>query len=322
MTKLIRKAALTNSYISTDIAIIIPTKDRPREIRQLLKSISELDCKVGRIIIIASGQDIKHVVMPFVDRIHVEYHYSEPGQIKQRNKGISLLNDSTKLVATIDDDAFFHKNSISEMIKFWNSIDPETAGVGFNIVNQVGHRHTWLRGIFGVSVPEPGRVLKFGSNTSITNVKQNIRCEWLNGGATMWRQHILKNNPHENICSKWAVFEDLIFSYPIGKKYPLYISKDAQIEINILLSTETIETLIYRGKTQFIWGAYFVINNSDMSIIGYIYYKFLQLIVSLIKSLINKNKLFEGIGIIQGFILVLPALVGTKNFKKIIENNT
>ena len=87
-------------------------------------------------------------------------------------------------------------------------------------------------------------------------------------------------------------------------------------------STETIKTLIYRGKTQFIWGAYFVINNSDMSIFGYIYFKFLQLILSLLKSLINKNKLFEGIGIIQGFILVLPALVGTKNFKNIMENNT
>ena len=88
MTELIRKSALTNSYISTDIAIIIPTKDRPREVRRLLKSISELDCKVGRIIIIASGQDIQHVVMSFADRIPVEYFSSESGQIKQRNKGI------------------------------------------------------------------------------------------------------------------------------------------------------------------------------------------------------------------------------------------
>jgi hypothetical protein len=261
--------------------------------------------------------------MPFADRIPVEYHYSEPGQIKQRNKGISLLDDSTNLVATLDDDVLFHKNSISEMIRFWNSVESRTAGVGFNIVNQVGHRHTWLRGIFGVSVPEPGRVLKHGSNTSITNVQKNIRCEWLTGGATMWRQNILKANPHEDICSKWAVCEDLIFSYPIGKKYPLYISKDAQIEIdNIFLSTENIKTLIYRGKTQFIWGAYFVFNNSDMSILGYIYFKFLQLIVTLIKCLTNKNKIFEGIGIIQGFVLVLPALIGTKNFKNIMENNT
>ena len=35
----------------------------------------------------------------------------------------------------MDDDAVF-KNSVSEMIKFWNSVDTNTAGVGFNVINQ------------------------------------------------------------------------------------------------------------------------------------------------------------------------------------------
>lgn len=270
MTEIISKKLLTNSYVSTDLAIIIPTKDRPEEVKRLLKSIAELDCKVGRIIIIATGMDIQNEVMSFVNRIPVEYYSSEPGQIKQRNKGILLLDDSTKLVATMDDDAVFHKTSISEVINLWNSVETETAGVGFNIVNQVGHQHTWLRGIFGVSVPEPGRVLKNGLNTSFANVKHDVRSEWLNGGATTWRQDILQNNPHEEICSNWAVSEDLIFSYPIGKIYPLYISKDAIVEIDNLISyTENAKTLIYKGKTQFIWGAYFVSKNSDMSLFGY-----------------------------------------------------
>ena len=99
MSEIISKKLLTHSYVSTDLAIIIPTKDRPKEVKRLLKSIAELDCKVGRIIIIATGMDIQNVVMSFVNRIPVEYYSSEPGQIKQRNKGISLLDDSTKLVA-------------------------------------------------------------------------------------------------------------------------------------------------------------------------------------------------------------------------------
>ena len=122
MTDKLKNNTETLPYFSKDLAIIIPTKDRPKEVRRLLKSITELDCKVGRIIVIASGQDIQYVVMTFVDQIPVEYYSSQPGQIKQRNKGIALLDESTKLVATKDDDAVFHKTAISEMIKFWNSI--------------------------------------------------------------------------------------------------------------------------------------------------------------------------------------------------------
>ena len=43
-------------YDSKDLAIIIPTKDRPKEVKRLLKSICELDCRVGRIIVVASGR--------------------------------------------------------------------------------------------------------------------------------------------------------------------------------------------------------------------------------------------------------------------------
>ena len=44
------------------------------------------------------------------------------------------------------------KNSSFRNDLFWNSVEPQTAGVGFNIVNQKGHKHDWLRGLLGVSV--------------------------------------------------------------------------------------------------------------------------------------------------------------------------
>ena len=110
-------------YVSKDLAIIIPTKDRPKEVGRLLQSIKELDCEVRRVIVVASGQDISDVIMSFAEYIPVEYYSSEPGQIRQRNKGIALLDESTRLVATMDDDAVFHKDAISEMIKFWNNVE-------------------------------------------------------------------------------------------------------------------------------------------------------------------------------------------------------
>jgi glycosyltransferase involved in cell wall biosynthesis len=323
MSEIISKKLLTHSYVSTDLAIIIPTKDRPNEVDRLLKSISELDCKVGRIIIIATGMDIQRMVMSFVNRIPVEYYSSEPGQIKQRNKGISLLDESTKLVATMDDDAVFHKTSVSEMIKFWNSVEPETAGVGFNIINQVGHQHTWLRGLLKVSLPEAGKVLKSGRVTSIINVQNDISSDWLNGGATVWRQTILTKNKHQPIKSRWAVCEDLIFSYPIGKINPLYVCKNAQIEIDIIgFNYEGTRDSIYRGKTQFIWGWYFVAINSDLSMSSYCCYQLVHFLSKTIKGMSNKHKFFWAVGMIQGLILLVHALIYKIDLIKVIEEST
>jgi glycosyltransferase involved in cell wall biosynthesis len=278
-------------YDSKDLAIIIPTKDRPKEVERLLKSICELDCKVGRIIVVASGQDIHNVVMAYSEKLNVEYFSSESGQIKQRNMGISLLDDSTKLVATMDDDAFFYKTAVSEMILFWNSVEPQTAGVGFNIVNQKRHKHNWLRGLLGVSVPEPGRVLKSGNCTSISNVKENIRCEWLNGGGTVWRQDILLKYPHAEIKSNWAVCEDVIYSYPKSKKYPLYVCHNSKINIeDVAMLGEKIELYRYRGKTTFLWTLYFVLSNKELSIVHFIFFRCLQMTALFIYGLFFKDK--------------------------------
>ena len=59
-------------YVSKDLAIIIPTKDRPKKVGLLLQSIQELDCEVGRVIVVASGQNIRDLVIEFSKILPVE----------------------------------------------------------------------------------------------------------------------------------------------------------------------------------------------------------------------------------------------------------
>jgi glycosyltransferase involved in cell wall biosynthesis len=305
------------------MAIIVPTKDRPDYVKRFLQSVKELDCQTGRVIVVASGQDIKYVVLAFKEFLPVEYYTCEPGQIRQRNRGISLLDDRTKLVATMDDDAVLHTTAVTEMIHFWNSVESETAGVGFNIVNQPGHKHTWLRGLFGVSVPEPGKILKSGHNTAITKVKENFKSEWLNGGATVWRQDILKNYTHQEIQSSWAVCEDLIYSYPIGKKHPLYICANATIEIeNIVLQKSYLIELFQRGKTQLLWQMYFVSTDSTLSKYKLFYSKIIEVLYCIIKSFFHRNMghLFYSMGMINGILLCVKLIIFKKNIIEIIKN--
>ena len=114
-------------YYSKDLAVIISTKDRPVEVKRHLQSLVKQKCKLGRVIVVASGQDIKEIVVCFKDSLPVEYYRSEPGQIRQRNVGISKLDERTKLVASMDDDVTYHDDAIEEMIRFWNSISSDTA---------------------------------------------------------------------------------------------------------------------------------------------------------------------------------------------------
>ena len=167
-------------YSSKDLAVIIPTKDRPVEVKRHLQSLMKQKCKLGRVIVVASGQEIKDIVESFKDSLPVEYYRSEPGQIRQRNVGISKLDERTKLVASMDDDVTYHEDAIAEMTRFWNSVPSDTAGVGFNIITLSVLKHNWFRGFLGFSSAKPGQVLKSGLNTSINNVTENIQVQWLN----------------------------------------------------------------------------------------------------------------------------------------------
>ena len=302
-------------YKTTDLAVIIPTKDRPVQVKRHLQSLVEQNCELGRVIVVASGQEIEEIVLGYKDRLPVEYYRSEPGQIRQRNLGISLLDDSTKLVASMDDDAIYHDDAIIKMIEFWNSVKSDTGGVGFNIVNLPSNKHNWFRDFLGFSAPESGRVLKSGFNTTISNTVKDIQVEWLNGGATVWRQDVLVNNLHEELNVKWAVSEDLLFSYPLGKQYPLFICSGAEVEIEeVIMDSQPKEFYIERGKSIYLMGLYFIQQNKNLSLFHFMVNKFLFVIALFVKGTLffNINKYYLAIGIIKAFFASKSVLLGFK----------
>ena len=300
-------------YSTTDLAVIIPTKDRPVELKRHLQSLVNQQCKFGRIIIIATGKDIKQVVMDFKNRLPVEHYTSKPGQIRQRNLGISKLDEKTKLVAAMDDDVIYHENAIVEMIHFWNRVENDTAGVGFNIINIPKMEHNWLRGLLGFSSKKYGQVLKSGFNTSISNISKNIQVKWLNGGSSVWRQNILQEYTMKEINTSWAVCEDLIFSYPLGKKFPLYVCSDSKVEIDEeIINQPTKAFYFYRGKAQYLWGLYFVMKNEDLSVSCFIVNKLLYCFAQLIKGTLylDKTRIFIMVGIVKSFCISFKVLFG------------
>ena len=254
-------------YTGQQLCVLIPTKDRPEHVETLLQSLIDQIEPVGRILIVASGADIQSTVDKFSSRLPIEYHHTfQTGQIRQRNIGIGKLDDRTPLVACIDDDIVLASDSVKEMVLFWNRAPINTGGVGFNITNGSTDRPSLLHQILFLSHRQPGQVLHSGTSTSISCLQKDIHSQWLTGGTTVWRKDILINFRHKEINTKWAIAEDLIFSYPVGKIFPLYVCANARVTHNHYpYNSKDNQWHFFHGKTQTIWTYFFVNSHKELS---------------------------------------------------------
>jgi len=308
------------NYSTKDLAIIIPTKDRPEQVKRHLQSLVDQSCELGRVIIVASGMDIEEIVDGFAGQLPVEYYKSEPGQIKQRNYGISLLDDRTKLVATMDDDIVYDKNSISNMIELWNKLPESTGGVGFNIITEsYGKLSSNRTLLYGRKINEKGKVLRSGVATSLSDVQVDTKTEWLNGGATVWLQKVLLNKVNKEIKSKWAVYEDVIFSYPIGRKMDLFISSSSKVYIEcISIEAGTMRNAYIVSLSIVLWRYYFVLQNNELSRLHYFVSVLYNILLgfSIGVILLKRYHVYRAVGMLIGILKI----VSMRNHKEEIIN--
>jgi len=282
---------MNNEYTGQEICVLVPTKDRPEHVARLLKSLVDQVEQVKYIIIVASGKDIKTTIDNFSDDLLIKYyHTSQFGQIRQRNIGISKLDDRTPLIACIDDDIVLDPCAIKEMVRFWNSAPINTGGVGFNEINGSSIQPSILHKIFYWRHRKPGRVFRNGSSTSISNLHENICSQWLTGGMSVWRKDVLVNNKNKEINTKWAIAEDLIFSYPIGKVLPLYVCATATVSHNHYpYETTDNEWHFSYGRTQTLWFYHFVINNKELSKVLFFFTLFIRVFAKCIYGFIVRR---------------------------------
>jgi glycosyltransferase involved in cell wall biosynthesis len=219
------------------VAFVVPTRNRPDKLEQCLTSLTkQTECGFS-VVIVASGNDVGRLVSEFQQDLDIQYVYSEEsGQIYQRNIGIKLLLDKkTDYIGFLDDDMILDVGAICAIRKFICTMRRRNEcnfGVSLNIVNSPNYRD---RPFFGVRKlllrvgDRPGSVTRSGMNTSIENVQQDIRSDWLGGGYTVWSGAVLRRYPQTSTKTRHAAGEDLIYSYRVGKEYHLYVCSEARI---------------------------------------------------------------------------------------------
>lgn len=311
-------------YTGQDVAFIIPTKDRPEKLKNLLISLSQQTELCRQIIIVNGGQSTRDVVMSFSDRLLVEYYECYPtGQIRQRNMGIAKLKDAIPLVGFIDDDLVLEIDALEQMIAFWNRVQENTAGVGFNIVNIPSHRHSKYWGFLLMSSPIRGRVLSSGYNSAIHNISTEIRTQWLGGGYTVWKREIIAKFLQDNLNTRWAIGEDLRFSYPIGKKYPLYICAAAKVRHEHIYDQYDQKNIDrYIGRKTSLASFYFVGLHPELSRAACLWMLTGSTLVQLIYGCVTfKPKLVSfALGKAEAILICLTSMLGFSNLLTNLEN--
>jgi glycosyltransferase involved in cell wall biosynthesis len=216
------------------LALIIATKDRPKEIRRLFDNIQNQTAQPYQIIVVDSGGERVDGIVREYPRLNLNYlHTTPPSAARQRNEGLKAAKDSSELIGFIDDDIIFQELALEKMASFWENAPIEIGGAGFNLIN---HPPLFARAFKSLRLTERlgfyssrrGAVLRSGFQTMIGTVDKNTEVDWLPSTAVVWRKNIFERFKFDEWYEGYSYLEDLDFSYPIRKKYKLYIVADAK----------------------------------------------------------------------------------------------
>ena len=305
-----------------EICIITPTFKRNEQLNRLLKTLTEQTLTVGSIIIADGIGDAKDIVEDYQDKLPVKWlNCPVKGQIPQRNYALKELPLNCKIVIYFDDDIQLECDAIKEMVSFWNKQMIVPAGVCFNIINLPRERpNNIFRRLFFMATKPHGKVLKSGYNTPFGYHKSNTVFEWLPGGTTAWRRDVLDTYSISDISSKWAICEDLIFSYPVGKNEPLFLCNEAKVkDIDDVINLGFFKC-VERGKSIVLWRLYFVTLNPDLSVFHFYWMNIGLILGYLVHSIkISKESLGYLVGIVIGLFFSLGLLLFRKNIRNFLK---
>jgi len=212
------------------LAIIVPTKDRHAELRQLLESLSGQDTHPSQVVVVDGGKNSCKELLGEFPRLKIDYVRSLPPSLtRQRNGGIRRVVPEATLVGFLDDDVTLEKGAVSNMLKFWDSAPENTGGAGFNLNDSPYRAPTLIEKIFFVNGEKSSMILRSGFQSKVAFVDRTKRVDWLVGCLMVWRRRVFDEFMFDEWFVGYARYEDVDFSYRVGRKYGIYIVADAVV---------------------------------------------------------------------------------------------
>ncbi len=212
------------------LALVVPTKDRPDDLRKLLSSLAAQTRQPDQLIVVdGSNPDIRHVIAEFpglaVDYVRVY----PPSLSQQRNAGMQRLNPAITLAGYLDDDIVVESQAIEAMLGFWTTASADIGGAAFNITNAARPNWVHLKSLLLVDSVLPGRILPSGFPSTIGFQQADLDTDWLYGGATVWRREVVDLYAYDEWFLGTGFMEDVDFSFTVRRDHRLKVVAGARL---------------------------------------------------------------------------------------------
>ena len=214
---------------ANNIAFVVATKDRPGDLRIMLRSLAGQSRRPDQVVIVDSSADPVQSVAEEFGGLNVKYiHVDRPSASGQRNTGIRAVDEGMDLIAFMDDDAVLEPGSLEAMLNFWRAAPADMGGAAFNWLNFQPTGGGWLKRSalcrwLGLYSPMKGQVMPSGWQTLAGIVSETTVVQWLPSGASVWRKDIFQKFRFDEFFDGYSYLEDLDFSFSVGRHYKLAV---------------------------------------------------------------------------------------------------
>ena len=120
-------------------SLIIPTRNRSKQLIDLLNNLIILKIRFSEILIIDSSKNShSKKIKLYCNKKKIKYFFSKPSTSYQRNLGLKKANPNT-FIMFMDDDVVFLRDTFTKMDEFIikNKNNAKIAGFGFNQIQNV-----------------------------------------------------------------------------------------------------------------------------------------------------------------------------------------
>ena len=105
--------------------------------------------------------------------------------------------------------------------------------MSFNVADMPEVKESWFRKFAFMSPVSPGKITRSGYPEGYMPVTEDLKVDWLVGGCSGWSREVIESHRHPiDFQTKWAVYEDAIFSYGASKSSKLFVACNAMVKHN------------------------------------------------------------------------------------------
>lgn len=292
--------------------IVIPTRNRPDEIKNTINFLNLNKNFFSRIIIVdASDIELKEKIKKLLLNysLNINLIDAEPSTCTQRNLGFSFIEDE-EFIMFLDDDNIFYNDALFQMNNFLKK-NINFAGVAFNqILKEEENFSEKLKKNFftdklSIYPSKKGGVSRSGWQSKFINFENDEIVEWLPTRAVIYKTELIKNLKFDENLGIYGYLEDLDFSLELKKKGKLMVCKNAKYTHDQSIDRSGFEF----GKKE-VRNRYYLVQKHNLN-------KYLFFITLFAKILINlKEGIFLKKNSLQRFYGNIIALMSLNKMEK------